>query len=1138
MNKKAILISTIVILLLASSIPVAYTQESLETGFKLINSIDDYKLLGIDPSKVVDPYIYTPQVLTTGHLPFIVTMSEDSNMNKGQLDKFLTHDLVGAKSNAHIDINYMILINESFEYQEPIYKEVQHSEYDKVNDTWNNWTTKVVDYYKTIEDYRYVWKEIKNLEGHNFKNKESVAVDIVGSTTASTNHWEVDIVPIVEINDKAQRLDQWAWWNSNWKRYRVITIDHTQIDKTLTNFPVLVVINSTIGVDCDSGKSIRFIGIDNSTEYYYEIEKWDAAGDSFVWVNITTVSATTDTTFLMYYNNSGAADDQHATDVWDGYYEAVWHMNDSSGNVWDSTINHHTGTANGNPVYSQVGQIGYAIALDGNGDYFNVGDNCDVGDWDFTLEAWFNYTDRIADYTIMEKCDGSAPYESYYLWVDKAARASDFEAHISDGTDVNNVLLSDNLGLEDGNFHYIYFKLDGDTEYLNVDNWFDYNDNTVANVDTLNNTGGLLLGNARLGDPHYYKGTLDELRISIGIARNDSWMNASYNTTNQTIGFLTIGTANDYNTAPSQSGEVPVNGSTNIELTPRLYVVCRDDESMTNATWWSNSSGSWVVFASNASIANNTNISQPNSNFSVPSTTYYWSLNLTDGVLWCNDTYHFTTRVNNAPTFSVESPTNDSQGIGRSQATVSLTIEDANGDTFNWTIQGTYITNTGANGESNGSKSANTITPLPSNTIVYWYVNATDGYNWTNATYHFKIADYTPFIELWKPLNNSVDQWIGPDLYLNVTDPHGERVNFTWYSNSSGAWLPFSRVYNDLNGSFIKGFSNASAYDTWYWWNASVENVLGLGNSSEIYRFKTVANTVPTITGEVPANASVNILPTPTLNVTIIDDDGHDLDATWWSNSSGAWVKFGENLNVVMPGPEGEGISKTNSNFSATGTMYWWSVNVTDGYGGFCNETYNFTTAVIVWPGAPTINSVEEDGKIKITYTQGANSDYIYIRNDIGTTAPATRLEGYFFAYNSIQTGTLYESVSAGAVRSYSAWSYNTTWDTWSVLKSSTTTTTDANWVYNITHNPFRALLEPYVAIIGTSLFVAELFGMLGAVMFSKTKSGIGLGVYTIILGIGAGFLLDGPVRLIFMFISAVTIGIIIFKAMIERREN
>ncbi|GAG54496.1 unnamed protein product, partial [marine sediment metagenome] len=121
-----------------------------------------------------------------------------------------------------------------------------------------------------------------------------------------------------------------------------------------------------------------------------------------------------------------------------------------------------------------------------------------------------------------------------------------------------------------------------------------------------------------------------------------------YNWTNATYHFTT-------NVLPVLSGESPTNSSTGISLTPALYVICTDaDSDVMTATWRSNSSGAWVDFATNTSIITGTNITQMNSNFSEYNTTYWWSINLTDGYNWTNETYHFTT--NALPTLSGESP--------------------------------------------------------------------------------------------------------------------------------------------------------------------------------------------------------------------------------------------------------------------------------------------------------------------------------------------------------------------------------------------------------------------------------------------------------------------------------------------------
>jgi len=119
-------------------------------------------------------------------------------------------------------------------------------------------------------------------------------------------------------------------------------------------------------------------------------------------------------------------------------------------------------------------------------------------------------------------------------------------------------------------------------------------------------------------------------------------------------------TVDEANATPTQSGESPVNASTGIAVTPSLYVICTDADADTmTATWRSNSSGPWVDFDTNSSIATGTNITQTNSNFSAYSTTYWWSVNLTDGIgLWDNETYHFTTEADLNTTVDSISPYN------------------------------------------------------------------------------------------------------------------------------------------------------------------------------------------------------------------------------------------------------------------------------------------------------------------------------------------------------------------------------------------------------------------------------------------------------------------------------------------------
>ena len=196
------------------------------------------------------------------------------------------------------------------------------------------------------------------------------------------------------------------------------------------------------------------------------------------------------------------------------------------------------------------------------------------------------------------------------------------------------------------------------------------------------------------------------------------------------------------NVPPTLSGESPTNGSTGVNITPSLYVICTDaDSDVMTATWRSNSSDNWVDFATNTSISTGTNITQDNSNFSDYSTTYYWSINLSDGTDWTNGTYYFTVKENVPPVLSDETPLHTSTDIEITLSQLAVNITDE--DTFNWTIGGENITTNSSNDDTSGAKNASVVGPLTYYTEYTWWVNATDGDEYTNESYTF-TTEYLP----------------------------------------------------------------------------------------------------------------------------------------------------------------------------------------------------------------------------------------------------------------------------------------------------------------------------------------------------------------------------------------------------------
>ncbi len=173
-----------------------------------------------------------------------------------------------------------------------------------------------------------------------------------------------------------------AWWNASWGKRIPVTFDNVGHAENLTNFPVRVVLNSsriTYGDFKANGDDIRFVDADGATVLQYEIENWDTASTSNIWVKVPQVNSASSNDFIyMYYNNPAASAAATTTGVWDSNYKGVWHLGQNPAGtapqMLDSTINAKHATTAGSMTADQrvLGQSGFAVNLTGN-DYLSMG---------------------------------------------------------------------------------------------------------------------------------------------------------------------------------------------------------------------------------------------------------------------------------------------------------------------------------------------------------------------------------------------------------------------------------------------------------------------------------------------------------------------------------------------------------------------------------------------------------------------------------------------------------------------------------------------------------------------------------------------------------------------------------------------
>ena len=102
------------------------------------------------------------------------------------------------------------------------------------------------------------------------------------------------------------------------------------------------------------------------------------------------------------------------------------------------------------------------------------------------------------------------------------------------------------------------------------------------------------------------------------------------------------------NDAPNTpTGINPEDAETYVDAQPSINVTVTDDDA-NNMTveFYENTTGSWILQQTNSSVTINSNVVWNSyTNATENMTTYYWSVNITDGKLWTNNTYHFTTEI-------------------------------------------------------------------------------------------------------------------------------------------------------------------------------------------------------------------------------------------------------------------------------------------------------------------------------------------------------------------------------------------------------------------------------------------------------------------------------------------------------------
>lgn len=361
------------------------------------------------------------------------------------------------------------------------------------------------------------------------------------------------------------------WWNSNWDYRMLVTINQTFIDADLINFPVLVNItdNTTMYEKVNytgiGGEDIAFIDYyDNTTQFNHEIEFFLHGGGTlttYIWVNVTYVYSDKDTNFWMYYGNPAAAAQWNPEGTWDDNFLGVWHMADNTtSDTLDSTQYDHDGAKQSatHPATSASGMVANCQDFDGLQDHINITTPADFNQTKGSIELWLKGDNGYGaayyvPFSYQDK-DSNTDYHTHFLgdvtthWPNESIY---FNIEINDISETQAAFTNGHSFFFNTTWYYYAFTVTTGANKFYLDGIqvtggkFDYKTGSAASDEFthLNNPDLLMFGARKYNGAavsSFYPGLIDEARFS-KIARNESWIKATYSTISISFMFLSFG---------------------------------------------------------------------------------------------------------------------------------------------------------------------------------------------------------------------------------------------------------------------------------------------------------------------------------------------------------------------------------------------------------------------------------------------------------------------------------------------------------------------------------------------------------------------------------------------------------------------
>ena len=375
-----------------------------------------------------------------------------------------------------------------------------------------------------------------------------------------------------------------------------------------------------------------------------------------------------------------------------------------------------------------------------------------------------------------------------------------------------------------------------------------------------------------------------------------------------------------FNATPSNGGKIRA-GLCNLSAT-----IKDADGDFLTILFFTNATKGWQEIYSNNGYNGTYNTSF---SFSTEGKKYFWSVNVSDGKAWKNETFYF--RTNAPPTISNPNPPDKAINVS-TNSSLQVTATDPDDSsllvTFYWE-NGTEI------GEVYAIGTASLSCSLSPHTTYRWYVVAYDGLNSSQSPiWNFTTLNRNPIAES-KHVETNEDTSI--NISLSATDPDNDNLSFSISSqpqhgmlslfSSHALYVPYQDYYGNDSFSFI-------AMDPYGGMDEGKINITILPMQD-----------LPVVNHLYPSNNSKNMSTNVSLTISIFDADNDSMNITFYGNGG----KIGE-----FQGIENGIFSLLWKNLSFN-AIYSWHVVVNDGFNIIETSPWYFTT---IEKGSPPVTSL------------------------------------------------------------------------------------------------------------------------------------------------------------------------------------